>query len=444
MESVNIKTLPIEKIELNTGQIEGVPENPRTYSNEQMEAMVKSIKDLPEMLKARPLIVYPEEKTGKYIVIGGNRRFDAAKHLKYKELPCYVLDVETPPETIRAYLIKDNLAFGDWDISKLIDDWEAPELEDFGFDVSLLGDYAADTEIPPEEIDDDDFEEDVESICKPGDVWILGEHRLLCGDATVQTDYEKLMLNPDSQTPEVADLLLTDPPYNVNYTGGTKDKLTIQNDNMKEGDFIQFLTDAFLSATTALKPGGAYYIWHASLASYEFFTACRKAELAVKQVLIWVKSSFPLGRQDYQWNHEPCIYGFKDGAAHYFIDIRNEVSTICDELKDVSTLSKSELVRICDELLKIVPTSIIREKKPAKSELHPTMKPVPLFARLIRNSSRQGEIVLDPFGGSGTTLVACEQMGRKARLLELDPHYCDVIIKRWEGISGQQATLWQK
>lgn len=448
-----IRSIDLDLIEANTGQIEGVPDNPRTYSNSQMESMIKSLKDLPEMLEARPLIVYPSDD-GKYIVIGGNRRFDAAKHLKYTHMPCYVLDKNTPAETIRAYLIKDNLAFGDWDISKLIDDWDAPELEDFGFDIALLDDYAATAEVPEEDIEEDEFTEEVETICQPGDVWILGEHRLVCGDATVPTDYEKLLTDPETGNHEQADLLLTDPPYNValgqhmrpseaKQLNRRTDGLVIDNDDMDKPEFVQFLTDAFISATSALKPGGVFYIWHASTTSLEFFEAARDAGMEVRQQLIWVKNTFAMGRQDYQWKHEPCLYGWTEGAAHYFVDIRNEITAICDG-KDLNSLSKAELVKICSELMEVIPTTVIYENKPAKSELHPTMKPVKLFARLIRNSSKAGEIVLDSFGGSGTTIIACQQMGRKARLLELDPHYCDVIISRWEEFTGEKAQRWQR
>lgn len=401
MQRANLQRLAIDLLESNTGQIKKVPENPRTYTNEQMEAMIKSLKDLPEMLEARPLIVYPQD--GKYIVVGGNRRFDAARHLNYEELPCYVLAEDTPAEKIRAYTIKDNLSYGDWDYGKLLEGWDIPELEDFGFDTSVLDDFTATVETSLDEVEEDeDFTEEVEPICKPGDVWVLGEHRLVCGDATVATDYDKLMQG------ESAFMMVTDPPYNVDYTGGTKDKLKIQNDNMGSAEFVQFLTDTFGLAMASILPGGAFYIWHATCTTYEFVTAARNAGMTVRQTLIWAKNSLVLSRQDYQWRHEPCLYGWKDGAAHYFTDSRKE-------------------------------TTVIEEDRPTKNDLHPTMKPVKLFARLINNSSHTGDIVLDPFGGSGTTIIACEQLERKARVLELDPHYCDVIINRWEQFSGKKA-----
>ena len=294
MQRVKLQRLAIDLIEGNSGQIKDVPENPRTYTNEQMEAMIKSLKELPEMLEARPLIVYPQD--GKYIVVGGNRRFDAARHLNYEQLPCYVLDESTPAEKIRAYTIKDNLSYGDWDYAKLIEGWDIPELDDFGFDTSLLDDFNTTVESSVDEVEeDDDFEEEVESICKPGDIWKLGEHLLVCGDATVATDYEKLMKG------ESANMMCTDPPYNVNYTGGTKDKLKIQNDNMGSKEFVQFLTDTFGLAMAHILPGGAFYIWHATCTTYEFVTAAMAAGMTIRQTLIWAKNSLVLSRQDYQW-----------------------------------------------------------------------------------------------------------------------------------------------
>ena len=179
---------------------------------------------------------------------------------------------------------------------------------------------------------------------------------------------------------------------------------------MEDGQFRAFLIDAFKAATESVKPGGAFYIWHADSEGFNFRVACREVGIQVRQCLVWVKNTIVLGRQDYQWKHEPCLYGWKDGAAHYFCDSRNLAT-------------------------------VIEEDKPAASPEHPTMKPIKLFARQISNSSRAGEIVLDTFGGSGTTIMAAEQLNRKERLMEIDPHYCDVIIARWEKFTGQTATL---
>lgn len=204
------------------------------------------------------------------------------------------------------------------------------------------------------------------------------------------------------------DLVITDPPYNVDYEGKTKDRLKIGNDKQEDGEFLQFLQDAFSNIKEILKPGGAFYIWHADIEGFNFRYACKLNDLTVRECLIWNKNAMVLGRQDYQWKHEPCLYGWKDGAAHYFIDDRTQ-------------------------------TTILNFNKPTKSEMHPTMKPVALFSYQINNSSRKGENVADLFGGSGSTLIACEQLNRKCYMMELDPKYCDVIIKRWENLTGKTA-----
>ncbi len=238
----------------------------------------------------------------------------------------------------------------------------------------------------------------------------------------------------------MADLVVTDPPYNVNYEGGTKDALKIQNDNMDDASFLAFLIDAFKTMKEALKPGGAFYIWHSDGKRWFFSDALKQNGLEERQNLIWVKNALVLGRQDYQWKHEPCLYGWKDGAAHHFIDLRGE-ETVIEDNPSLNKMSKPDLIQYVKELRKIIDdkTTVLREDKPLTNDLHPTMKPVPLIAYLIRNSSLKNEVVLDLFGGSGTTLIACEQLGRKARIMELDPKYCDVIVSRWEELTGQTA-----
>ena len=250
--------------------------------------------------------------------------------------------------------------------------------------------------------DEDEVPEIVETRCKQGDIWQLGNHRLMCGDSTIITDVEKLMNGAK------ADLLITDPPYNVNYEGGTG--LKIQNDNMKDGQFWKFLYDAFTNADIVMKEGATFYIWHADSEGYNFRAACRSVEWKVRQCLIWNKNSMVLGRQDYHWKHEPCLYGWKDGASHLWNNDRKQ-------------------------------TTVIDFDKPLKNGEHPTMKPVGLFDYQIQNNTKSGDVVLDLFGGSGTTLIACEQNKRIAYLMELDPYYCDVIITRWETLTGQKAEL---
>lgn len=240
----------------------------------------------------------------------------------------------------------------------------------------------------------------------------------------------------------MTDLLLTDPPYNVDYQGGTKDKLKIANDNMDDVAFISFLTAAFNCAIQSMRQGAAFYVWHADSKGFEFRTALQEVGLTLRETLIWVKNSLVLGRQDYQWRHEPCLYGWKEGAAHYFIDDRSQSTVIEDAGVDYRKMKKDELLKVVQRLTDVsVPNTVIYEDKPTKNDIHPTMKPVKLMARLIRNSTRQGETVLDLFGGSGSTMIACEQIGRKCFTMEFDPKYCDAILARWEKLTGEKAVL---
>lgn len=250
---------------------------------------------------------------------------------------------------------------------------------------------------------DDVPEPPAEPITKPGDLWILGNHRLLCGDSTDTVALERLMEN------KPADLWLTDPPYNVSYEGKTKDALTIKNDSMKDGEFRQFLHDVYVAANCFLRPGAVFYIWHADSEGYNFRGAAADTGWKVRQCLIWLKSCMVMGRQDYQWKHEPCLYGWTEGAAHYWGSDRKQ-------------------------------TTILEFDKPRRNGEHPTMKPVELFQYQMENSTKQGDVVLDSFGGSGTTIIAAERIHRKARLMELDPAYCDVIVKRWEDFTGNTAV----
>lgn len=239
-----------------------------------------------------------------------------------------------------------------------------------------------------------------------------------------------------------ADLFLSDPPYNVNVTGGTKEKLKIKNDNLSDNEFDALLKNAFTQAFNALKPGGVFYVWYASKTHTAFENALIDVGFDVKQQLVWVKNSFVLGRQDYQWKHELCLYGWKEGATHYFIDSRTETTTVEDKGIDIKKMSKGEMQELLRKLLsEKISTTIINENKPVKNDLHPTMKPIGLMALSIRNSSRQGEIVLDLFGGSGSTMMACEQINRVCYTMELDPRYCDAIISRYEAMTGKKATL---
>jgi site-specific DNA-methyltransferase (adenine-specific) len=261
-------------------------------------------------------------------------------------------------------------------------------------------------ELDPEELGDADEvpEPPAEPVTRPGDVWLLGRHRLMCGDSTDTMAMERLMEN------KPADLWLTDPPYNVAYEGKTAEALTIKNDSMTNSDFRQFLHDVYVAANCFLKPGASFYIWHADSEGYNFRGAAHDVGWKVRQCLVWVKSVMVMGRQDYQWKHEPCLYGWTDGAAHFWASDRKQ-------------------------------TTVLEFDKPRRNGEHPTMKPVELFEYLMSNSTKLGAVALDSFGGSGTTVIAAERLGRMARLMELDPRYCDVIVKRWQQFTGKTATL---
>ena len=235
---------------------------------------------------------------------------------------------------------------------------------------------------------------------------------------------------------QLVNLLLTDPPYNIDYEGKTKDKLKIENDKMANEDFIAFLCSVFSNAKTVMKEGASFYIWYASTAAAEFINGLRAADLELREVLVWVKNIFCLGRQDYQWRHELCLYGWKEGAAHYFINDRTQ-STVFDYTIDYENAKLKDLRDHYRQLMEF--SSVLYEEKPSINAMHPTMKPIPLMARSIKNSTRKGEIVLDLFGGSGSTLIACEKTKRKCLMMEFDPKYCDVIVKRWEDLTGEKA-----
>lgn len=375
--------------------------NSRTHSDAQVAQIAASIK---EFGWTNPILV-----DGTKGIIAGHGRLMAARKLGLGKVPVIELKDMTESQK-KAYVIADNqLAMNaGWDIELL--KIEVADLNENGFDLELLGfdnkmlDSLLEPEVKEGLTDEDQVPEvPKEPKTKLGDVYILGEHRLMCGDSTSIEQVETL-------TNGLVDILVTDPPYNVNYEGATKDKLKIMNDSMDDSTFRQFLRDAFVAADAVMKQGAVYYIWHADSEGYNFRGACRDAGWTVRQTLIWAKDSMVMGRQDYHWKHEPCLYGWKDGAAHLWASDRKQ-------------------------------TTIIECKKPRVNDIHPTMKPVELMEYQILNNTKGQDVVLDLFGGSGSTLIACEKTGRKARLMELDPKYCDVIVKRWEDFTGKKAEL---
>lgn len=322
------------------------------------------------------------------VLICGHTRVKAAKKLGMTELPVIIAD-DLNEDQIKAFRIADNKTaeIADWDMDKLIEELKSIEMdmEQFGFDdLEKLLDR---------EVLEDDFVEELPEVpySKKGDIFVFGKHRLMCGDSTKEEDVKKLCNG------EQMDMVFTDPPYNVNYEGSTG--MTIQNDKQSDEDFYNFLLSAFKNMFEALKPGGAIYVCHADSEGVNFRNAFKNAGFKLAECLIWVKNSLVLGRQDYQWRHEPILYGWKEGAGHYFINDRSQ-------------------------------DTVWEYNKPKVNDLHPTMKPLELVGRAIKNSSKNNEKVLDLFGGSGSTMIAAEQINRTAYLMELDEKYTDVIVKR--------------
>lgn len=346
------------------------------------------------------------------VIVSGHTRYKAAKKLGLERVPVIVLD-DLTDEEIKAYRLADNKTgeLADWNIELLNDELQDLSLTDidmsnFGFDFNLFED--------DKEAKEDGFDEEVpeEPKSKVGQIYRLGRHRLMCGDSTNSQSVKKLLGGVQ------ADLLLTDPPYNVDYSSkdfGGKDSKTrinnqIANDKMTPDEFYKFLFSVFSNAKDNLKSGASFYIWFSDLATVEFNNAANNSGLMVKETLIWEKNNFVLGRQDYQHKHEPCLYGWVKGGSHSWYSDRKQ-------------------------------TTILNFDRPINSNFHPTMKPIALFDYEIKNSTKSGDVVLDLFGGSGTTIMACEQNGRNAYVMEYDPKYVDVIIKRWESFTGKKAEL---
>lgn len=401
--------------------------NPR-HNDEAVEMVAQSIKDFG--------FRYPILVDKNNVIISGHTRLKASKKLGLEKVPVMIAD-DLTDDKVKALRLVDNRTseVASWDFDMLQKELDAIDMDmneyKFDYDELMVGSEENIVEDNPPEPDEEN-----EPTAKRGDIWILGNHRLMCGDSTIEEDVKKLMNGHQ------ADLLQTDPPYNVSYVGKTKDALTIRNDSMSNKEFLEFLTKAFKRATESMKAGAVFYVWLASREHINFETALNRAGLEVREQLIWNKSILVLGHQDYQYKHEPCLYGWKDGAPHYFVDSRAETTVYEDKKPNINNMSKQELKDYVKELLEEkVATTVINVDKPLRSEDHPTMKPLKLIGYQIKNSSRKGDIVLDLFGGSGSTLMACEQLGRTCYTMELDPKFVDVIIKRWETLTGKKAEL---
>ena len=364
-------------------EIKSNPNNPRIIKDHKFKQLVKSIQDFPQMLELRPIVI--DENN---MVLGGNMRLKACLEAGLTDVPVIHAN-NLSEEKKKEFIVKDNVGYGEWDWDDLANNWDALELTEWGLDIPNF-----DGEIL--EAEEDDFDVPVggsETDIVLGDIFEIGQHKLLCGSSTQTDSWSKIFAS------ELADLVITDPPYNVAYTGKTKDALTIQNDSMGDGDFYQFLYDFYTALGSYTKAGGSWYVWHADSEGANFRRAMADAGIMVKQCLIWVKNSMVMGRQDYQWKHEPCLYGWKEGAAHSWYSDRKQ-------------------------------TTILEFNRPNRNAEHPTMKPIELIAYQITNSSKVGDLVADGFLGSGTTMIASHQLGRKCYGTELDPKYCQVIVDR--------------
>lgn len=394
--------------------------NPR-FNNEAVEPLANSIKEFGFKV---PIIIDANN-----IIVAGHTRLKAAKMLGLEQLPCIRAD-DLTEEQIKAFRLADNKVgeIATWDLEKL-----QAEMSNITVDMEMFG--FGDLTEPEIDVPEDDFDL-AEETKKPepksgkGEIYKLGDHLLMCGDSTSVADVQKLMQG------ELADAVITDPPYNVAYEGGTEDAMTIENDNLSGFEFVNFLRDAFARMNEAMKPGAAFYVWYASRNHMAFEGALNENGFEVRQQLIWVKNTFVLGRQDYQWMHEPCMYGWKAGEGHYFIYDRTQPTAIEYPI-DYENLSREDAIKMLREMTDT--GTVIHENKPSVNDIHPTMKPLKLIGKLVRNSTEPGDIVLDLFGGGGSTLIACEELGRKCKMMELDPVYVDAIIHRWEEYTGLKA-----
>jgi len=353
--------------------------NPRK-NDKAVDAVANSIKSFGFKV---PVIIEPDGT-----IVAGHTRVKASKKLGLDEVPCIIAS-DLSPDQLKAFRIADNKTaeLADWDMDKLVNELKTIEMnmDQFGFDdLEKLLDR---------DVLEDEFEEELPEVAysKKGDIFVFGKHRLMCGDSTKPEDVEKIR---DGQ---LMDMVFTDPPYNVDYEG--QDGMKIQNDKQSDEDFYNFLLSAFKNMYDSLKPGGPIYVCHADSEGVNFRNAFKNAGFKLAECLIWVKNSLVLGRQDYHWRHEPILYGWKEGSSHYFINDRSQ-------------------------------DTVWEYNKPKVNDLHPTMKPLELVGRAIKNSSKNGDKVLDLFGGSGSTMIAAEQIGRVAYLMELDEKYTDVIVKR--------------
>lgn len=442
MRELTVRKAEVKVEQVPLASLKAYDGNAKLHDNRNVEAIAKSIE---EFGFRNPIIAWHNED-GVPEIVAGHGRAAAAKRLRIETVPVVFVDDLSDAQR-RMLTLADNqttLMTG-WDEKQLAEELDA--LSD-AFDVEEFGFEPIGIEEPdPADLDECEPNDDAQDRVAEGELWRMGEHVLLCADSTNPVNVERLS---DAMGTRF-DLLLTDPPYNVALGQHDRpsevkqlhrraDGLVIANDSWGNDDgFVEFLRASFSGAMSVMRPGAAFYVWYASAQSANFLEAAKRAGMDVRQILVWAKDMFALGRQDYQWRHELCLYGWKEGAAHYFTDSRRE-TTVIDDSIDTSRMSKAELKDALDAILDRTATTVLRDKKPARNAEHPTMKPVSLFAYQIANSSKPGDAVLDPFGGSGTAVIASEQLSRRCGTIELDPHYASVIVDRWEKLTGMEAV----
>lgn len=367
------------------------------------------------------------------IIVAGHTRYKAAEQLKLTKVPCIVAD-DLTDEQVKAYRLADNKVaeFSEWDFDLLQEELE--ELSNI--DLGLFGFDELEKEIETDPSEDNyEVELPEEPKAKLGDVYKLGNHRLMCGDSTSVTDVEKLMNGI------AADLVVTDPPYNMNYqgAGNSKDRAgkKIKNDNMPDEEFERFLVDVYKNMFLFMKEEASFYVFYKELGKGVFITSLEKAGLTFKQELIWLKNQLVIGGSKYQNIYEPCLFGCKGKRVGNWHGGRTQTSVV----EQYDLMDEFELRDAIKKLVDSLGPDVVRFDKPLKNDLHPTMKPIKLLSHFIKNSSQRNEVVLDVFGGSGSTLIACEQLNRTCYMMEFDPKFVDVIIDRWETLTGQKAEL---
>lgn len=383
---MKVQLLPISTLKPN-------PDNPRLIKDDKFKKLVASIQSLPAMLELRPIVVNAE-----LMVLGGNMRLKACQAAGLKEVPVVIADALTEAQQAE-FVIKDNVSFGEWEWDTLANEWDTGNLTAWGLDVPPV-----DVEVTVGLTDPDDVPDaPAEPITKRGDRIVLGRHTLVCGDSTDAGAWDTLLAGRQ------AGMVWTDPPYGVSYVGKTKDALTIENDSLDADGLQDFLRAALSLAWAHSREGGAWYVAAPPGPLQQTFDTLL-CELEVRrQCLSWVKDQFVLGRSDYHYRHEPIFYGWKGGAAHTWNGGRSQ-------------------------------DSVLECPRPRANKEHPTMKPIALIQRCIENSSNVDDLIVDPFGGSGSTMLAAHSLGRASALIELDPRYCDVIVRRWEEFTGQKAV----